>query len=88
MNEIRRDVAFFEPLASRVTVIHVKVSHVYIVCIYGLFLFLAEWYSIMWTYTISFSLFSVKGHLRCFQFWIMMNKAMVNTHIQVLWEHT
>ena len=37
----------------------------------------------MWTHHNFFSLFSVKGHLRCFQFWIMMNKAMVKTHIQV-----
>lgn len=37
----------------------------------------------MWMHHDFFSLLSVKGHLRCFQFWIMMNKAMVKTHIQV-----
>lgn len=58
------------------------ISHL-CVYIYGLFLFLLNGIPSCGRITIFFSLFSVKGHLRCFQFWIMMNKAMVNTHIQV-----
>ena len=81
MNEIRWYVTFWAWLPW-VTIIHLKVSHLCCMHLWAVPFYCWIVFH-LWTYHDFFSLFSVKGHLRCFQFWIMMNKAMVNTHIHV-----
>lgn len=57
-----------------------------VTCVGHLFLFIAEWYSIVWTaYNLPIH-FPVDGHLECFQFGAVMNKSSMNVLAQVfLW---
>lgn len=51
------------------------------------FLFMAELQSMAWLDHILFICLSVEGHLGCFHFLIIVNNAVVNTCVHVLFEH-
>ena len=52
-------------------------------CIKSLFLFTAEWYSMMWVFHGLFSHLSSERHLGYFQFGAIMNKAAVNVLVEI-----
>ena len=52
-------------------------------CIKSLFLFTAEWYSMMWVFHGFFSHLSSERHLSYFQFGAIMNKVAVNVHVEI-----
>ena len=49
----------------------------------SLFLFTAEWYSLMWVVHGLFSHLSSERHLGYFQFGVIMNRAIINIYVQV-----
>lgn len=62
---------------------YLRFIHV-IPCINGSFLFIAEWFSIVWIYQNLFICSIVHGYLCCFQFLVMANKAVINSHVQAI----
>ena len=56
-------------------------------CIKSLFLFTAEWYSMMWVFHGFFSHLSSERHSSYFQFGAIMNKTYLNIHIKSLCEY-
>ena len=46
------------------------------------FLFIAEYYSIVWIFHTIFIHLSIDGHLAYFHFLVIVNNAAVNTHVQ------
>lgn len=54
-----------------------------VVCLSGLFLFLAEYYSILWMYHNLLIHSNVNIYLSCFQIWVIMNKADMNIFIKI-----
>lgn len=49
--------------------------------------FIIEYYSIMWMPHDMFIHFLIKGHVGCFQYLVIMNKASLNLYVLVLCEH-
>lgn len=59
-----------------------------LVCLDDSFFKIDERYSTPWTRTQLFIYSSIREHLFCFQFWVIMNKATINAHGHILCEYT
>ena len=56
-------------------------------CSGSLFLFITEWYSIVWMDCGLFIYSPTEGHLKCLPDLATVNKAAIKIHVQVLCEH-
>ena len=59
-----------------------RIIHV-VACISTSFLFIAEYYSIVWLHHVLFIHSLLDGHLGCFYLWDIMNNAAMDILVQV-----